>query len=251
MSGLKGKSIIITGGGSGIGRSAVEILCGEGALVTIADLNEAGGNEVAAIANGGNGKAQFVRTDVSNEDSVRAMVGAAVDRFGRLDGAINAAGVVQHWKLIHEISAAEWDFVVNINLRGMFFCLKHQIAAMLKTGGGSIVAIASIAATLGLANSGEYCASKAGVTGLVRAAATDYAKSGIRVNALLPGATATPMVERALANKPKDLGGALVIPNGRMADPSEIAHGAVWMVSDQSTYMSGSCVTIDAGLSIA
>jgi 2,5-dichloro-2,5-cyclohexadiene-1,4-diol dehydrogenase 1 len=251
MSGLKGKSIIVTGGGSGIGRSAVEILCGDGALVTVADLNEAGGNEVVAKSNGGDGKAQFVRTDVANEDSVRAMVAAAVDRFGKLDGAINAAGVVQHWKLIHELSAAEWDFVVNINLRGMFFCVKHQIAAMLQTGGGSIVAIASIAATLGLANSGEYCASKAGVTGLVRAAATDYAKSGIRVNALLPGATMTPMVERALANKPKELGGALAIPTGRMAQPSEIAYGAVWMVSDQSTFMSGSCMTLDAGMSIA
>jgi NAD(P)-dependent dehydrogenase (short-subunit alcohol dehydrogenase family) len=250
MSGLKGKSVIVTGGGSGIGRAAVEILCDAGAFVTVADLNEDGGSAVVAKVRDGNGKAQFVRTDVSDEESVRAMVAAAVSAFGRLDGAINAVGVLQHWKRVHEISAAEWDFVVNVNLRGMFFCLKHEIASMLKTGGGSIVAIASIAANLGLPNSGEYCASKAGVTGLVRAAATDYAKDGIRVNALLPGSTMTPMVERALATKPKELGGAIAVPSGRMAQPAEIANGAVWMISDQASFMTGSSMTIDAGISI-
>lgn len=250
MSGLQGKSVIVTGGGSGIGRAAVEILCEAGACVTVADLNEEGGNAVVARAAGGPGKARFVRVDVSSEDSVRHLVAAAVAAYGRLDAAINAAGVVQHWKRVHEISAAEWDFVVNINLRGMFFCLKHQIAAMLQSGGGAIVAIASIAANLGLPMSGEYCASKAGVMGLVRAAATDYAKNGIRVNALLPGSTRTPMVERALATKPKELGGPISVPSGRMAEPVEIANGAVWMISDQASFMTGSSLTLDAGISI-
>ena len=250
MSGLHGKSVIVTGGGSGIGRAAVEILCEAGACVTVADLNEEGGNAVAAGAAGGPGKARFVRVDVSSEDSVRDLVAAAVAAYGRLDAAINAAGVVQHWKRVHELSAAEWDFVVNINLRGMFFCLKHQVAAMLQSGGGAIVAIASIAANLGLPMSGEYCASKAGVMGLVRAAATDYAKSGIRVNALLPGSTRTPMVERALATKPKELGGPISVPSGRMAEPAEIANGAVWMISDQASFMTGSSLTLDAGISI-
>jgi 2,5-dichloro-2,5-cyclohexadiene-1,4-diol dehydrogenase 1 len=250
MSGLHGKSVIVTGGGSGIGRAAVEILCKAGACVTVADLNEEGGNAVAAGAARGPGKARFVRVDVSSEDSVRDLVAAAVAAYGRLDAAINAAGVVQHWKRVHELSAAEWDFVVNINLRGMFFCLKHQVAAMLQSGGGAIVAIASIAANLGLPMSGEYCASKAGVMGLVRAAATDYAKSGIRVNALLPGSTRTPMVERALATKPKELGGPISVPSGRMAEPAEIANGAVWMISDQASFMTGSSLTLDAGISI-
>lgn len=250
MSGLQGKSVIVTGGGSGIGRAAVEILCEAGACVTVADLNEEGGNAVVAGAARGAGKARFVRVDVSSEDSVRDLVAIAVASYGRLDAAINAAGVVQHWKRVHELSAAEWDFVVNINLRGMFFCLKHQIAAMLKSGGGAIVAIASIAANLGLPMSGEYCASKAGVMGLVRAAATDYAKSGIRVNALLPGSTRTPMVERALATKPQELGGPISVPSGRMAEPAEIANGAVWMISDQASFMTGSSLTLDAGISI-
>jgi NAD(P)-dependent dehydrogenase (short-subunit alcohol dehydrogenase family) len=242
MSGLDGKSVIVTGGASGIGRAAVEILGEAGALVTVADLDAAAAASAARV--------QFIRTDISVEDSVRAMVDAAVAKYGRLDGAINAAGVAQHWKLLHELSAAEWDFVSNINLRGMFFCMKHEIAAMLRTGGGAIVAIASIAATMAFGNSAEYCASKAGVTGLVRAAAIDYAKAGIRVNALLPGATLTPLVERALATKPANLG-SLDIPNGRIAQPREIAQGAVWMLSDEASYMTGSCMTIDAGLSVA
>jgi 2,5-dichloro-2,5-cyclohexadiene-1,4-diol dehydrogenase 1 len=251
VSGLEGKSIIITGGGSGIGRAAAEILAARGALVTIADLNEDGGQAAADTANKlGPGQSQFVRSDISNEEAVRRMVAAAVSRFGRLDGAINAAGVVQHWKVLHELTAAEWDFVCNINLRGMFFCMKYEIEAMLRTGGGSIVAISSVAATMAFASSPEYCASKAGVTGLVRATAIDYAKAGIRVNALLPGATATALVERALATKPAQLG-SLSVPMERMADAAEIARGAVWMVSDESSYMTGSCVTIDAGLSIA
>jgi 2,5-dichloro-2,5-cyclohexadiene-1,4-diol dehydrogenase 1 len=250
MADLKGKSVMVTGGGSGIGRAAVEILCQAGACVTVADLNEEGGKAVAIGAGGGPGQARFVRADVSNEDSVKELVTAAVHTYGRLDAAINAAGVVQHWKRIHEISAAEWDFVLNVNLRGMFFCLKHQIAAMLESGGGAIVAIASIAANLGLPMSGEYCASKAGVMGLVRAAATDYAKAGIRVNALLPGSTHTPMVERALATKPKELGGPIAVPSGRMAEPVEIANGAVWMISDEASFMTGSSITLDAGLSI-
>jgi 2,5-dichloro-2,5-cyclohexadiene-1,4-diol dehydrogenase 1 len=250
MSGLQGKSVIVTGGGSGIGRAAVEILRDAGAWVTVADLNVEGGKDVVARAASGPGGAQFVRTDVSSEDSVRELVAAAVAAYGRLDAAINAAGVVQHWKRVHEISAAEWDFVVNVNLRGMFFCLKHQIAAMLESGGGAIVAIASIAANLGLPMSGEYCASKAGVMGLVRAAATDYARAGIRVNALLPGSTRTPMVERALATKPKELGGPISVPSGRMAEPAEIANGAVWMISDQASFMTGSSMTLDAGISI-
>jgi NAD(P)-dependent dehydrogenase (short-subunit alcohol dehydrogenase family) len=248
MSGLLGKSVVVTGGGSGIGRAAVEILLDAGALVTVADVNEEGGR--AVVAGAASGTAQFVRTDVSSEQSVEAMVAAAVARFGRLDCAINAAGVVQHWKKVADISTQEWDFVNNINLRGMFFCIKYQIRAMLATGGGAIVAIASIAANLGFPMSGEYCASKAGVLGLVRAAATDYSKANIRVNALLPGSTATPMVERALATKPKEAGGPVAIPGGRMAQPAEIAHGAVWMICEQASFMTGSSLTLDGGMSI-
>ena len=250
MTSLSGKSIIVTGGGSGIGRAAAELLGRAGAVVTIADLDVGGGNAAVAAATAeGGGRAQFVRTDVSKEEQVRALVAAAVETYGRVDGAINAAGVVQHWKPLHELTAEEWDFVININLRGMFFCLKHQVAAMLPSGGGSIVAIASLSAVMTFGHDAEYCASKAGVTGLVRAAARDYAMSGIRVNAVLPGATATPMVARARAQKPKELG-TITIPNGRLAEPAEVARAAIFLVSDDSSYVNGASLPVDAGLSI-
>jgi 2,5-dichloro-2,5-cyclohexadiene-1,4-diol dehydrogenase 1 len=251
VGGLSGRSVIVTGGGSGIGRAAVELLGAAGCLVTVADVDEAGGNDVAAAVNRiGKGCAQFVRTDAANEADVMAMIAAAVAMAGRLDAAINCAGVSQAGKPLHELDPAAWDRCVNINLRGMFLCMKYQIAQMLRGGGGSIVAISSVAALLGLVNSAEYCASKAGITGLVRAAAVDYARSGIRVNALLPGATATPLAMRSLAAKPQDAG-PMPVPMGRMAQPIEIARGAVWMISDESSYMTGSCMTLDGALSIA
>jgi NAD(P)-dependent dehydrogenase (short-subunit alcohol dehydrogenase family) len=249
--GLAGKSIIVTGGGSGIGRGAVELLAQEGCRITIADLNETDSRELAAaISDSRPGQVQFVRTDVSDENSVRSMVAAAVSAYGRLDGAINAAGVPSDGKSLHELDLSNWDFCVNINLRGMFLCMKHEIQAMLKTGGGSIVAVSSVSALIGNINCAEYCASKAGVTGLVRAAAVDYAKRGIRINALLPGATDTPLAHRARETNPQIVG-TLPVPLGRMAQPCEIASGAVWMLSDQASYMTGSCMIIDAGMSIA
>jgi NAD(P)-dependent dehydrogenase (short-subunit alcohol dehydrogenase family) len=251
MSEFNGKSIVVTGGASGIGRAAVELLAASGAHVTVADLNaDAGAALVETLQEEGSGETQFVRTDVALENSVQAMIEAALARHGRIDGVINAAGVVQHWKRLHELSLAEWDFVCNINLRGMFLCLKHQIAAMLASGGGPICAISSVAASIAFAHSPEYCASKAGVTGLVRQVALDYAASGIRINSLLPGATATPLVERALRGKPPEVGN-IQIPFGRMASAQELARTAVWMISDASSYMSGSTVTVDGGLSIA
>jgi len=251
MSGFTGKSIIVTGGASGIGYAAAELLAEQGALVTIADLDEAAGRAAAArLTEQGPGKARFVRTDVALEESVKAMVAEAVSAHGRLDGAINAAGVASRGAPVHELSAAEWRRVTGVNLDGMFFCVKHQIAAMLETGGGAIVAVSSAAAVMGLIHSSDYCASKAGVAGLVRGAALDYAKRGIRINALLPGATDTPMSRRSMEQNTA-IAGTLTVPMDRMAEPREIAAGAVWMVSDQASYMTGACISIDAGMTIA
>jgi len=243
--------VIVTGGGSGIGRAAVGLLAGLGANVTIADVDVAGGEAVAAAANAaGPGNARFVRTDVADEGAVRALVERATAWTGRLDAAINGAAIVQHGKPLHELATAEWDACMNVNLRGLYFCTKYQLIAMLPGGGGAICAIASVAATMAFTNSPEYCASKAGVTGLVRSVAYDYGRHGIRMNALLPGATDTPLSARARSLRPPDAP-LLTIPSARRADPVEIARSAVWMISEGASYMNGACVTVDGGMSIA
>jgi NAD(P)-dependent dehydrogenase (short-subunit alcohol dehydrogenase family) len=245
------RSILVTGGASGIGKAVSALLAGAGCAVTVVDRdNELGAAVVAAILAAG-GRAHFVQADVSDEESVRAAVDSAVSVYGRLDAAINSAGVPQAGKSLHELELAEWDRCNDINLRGMFICMKHQIRAILASGnGGAIVAISSAAAQMGLVNSSEYCASKAGITGLVRGAAIDYAQQGIRINALLPGATATPLAARSSAANPR-LAGTLTVPVGRMAEPEEVAAAAIWLASPDASYVTGACLCVDGGLTIA
>jgi NAD(P)-dependent dehydrogenase (short-subunit alcohol dehydrogenase family) len=251
MKGLSGKSVVVTGGGSGIGRAACKLLAEAGCLVTVADLNDEGGQEsVANIRASGKGQAQFVRTNVADEASVKAMIASAETAFGKLDGAINSAGVPQSGRPLAEITLDQWNRIHDVNLRGMFLCIKYQILAMQRAGSGSIVAIASSAAVTGVPNSSEYCGSKAGVTGLVRAGAVDYADKGIRVNAILPGGTWTPMVEGAIKLDPA-LGKIVEsFPMKRFAQPHEIAAAAVWLVSDEASYVTGASLLVDGALTV-
>lgn len=249
--GLVGKIAIVTGGASGIGAACVRQFGLSGATVMIADMNSEAGNALAAEINGfGNARAAFVRTDVTSEGDVRNMVDTALSTFGRLDCAVNAAGLPNRGKILHEVGADEFSQVINVNLVGMFLSMKHQAAAMLKTGGGSIVAISSSVSVMAIVNAAEYCASKAGVDGLVRAAALDYADKGIRVNAVLPGPVRTPMMERAVAqaSAPSDILAAL--PMKRWAEPDEIAAAALWLASDQASYVSGTTMSVDGALSV-
>lgn len=242
--------ILVTGGGSGIGRACAERLAREGCSVMVADRDADGGRDtVSAIAAVG-GTARFTLLDVADEASVVASVAATTDAFGRIDGAINSAGVPQTAQAVHRLDAEDWLRVIGINLNGMFYCLKHQIAAMLETGGGAIVAISSAAALKGLLNSADYCASKAGILGLVRGAAVDYAEQGIRVNALLPGGSDTPLAHRSSASNPA-LAGTLRVPMMRMSSPAEIAAAAVWLVSPDSSYVTGASLSVDGGMTIA
>lgn len=244
-----GMSVLITGGGSGIGQAAATLLGANGAAVTVADIDDAGARAVAAAIEAAGGRAQPVHLDVTVEDSVSRCVAAAVAAFGGLDGAINSAGVPQAAKPVHELTHDEWERCNGVNYRGMFYCIKHEVAAMLGRG-GAIVAVSSAAADKGLFNSADYCASKAGVTGLVRAAAVDCAELGIRVNALLPGATATPLAARSSASNPK-LKGTLRVPMLRMASPEEIAAVAIWLLSDDASYVTGASIAADGGMGIA
>jgi len=251
MKSLAGKSVIVTGGGGGIGRACVHLLAEAGCDVTVADLNERGGREaVADIETRGHGKGQFVRANVADEADVRALVAAAEKTYGKLDGAINSAGVPQAGIPLADITAEQWARVHDVNLRGMFLCLKYQIQAMLRAGAGSILPISSSAAVSGVPNSSEYCASKAGVTGLVRGGAVDYATQGIRINAILPGGTWTPMVESAVKLDPNLNKIIESFPMKRFAQPNEIAAAAVWLVSDDASYVTGASWLVDGALTV-
>lgn len=248
MDGLKGKSVVVTGGASGIGRATALMLGQAGCKVTIADLHPDAGQAVVREIEEAGGEAQFVRADAYLEEDARGMVEAAVSRYGRLDGACNAAGVQSCSKLVHEMSADEWDRCHNLNMRGLFFCNKHEIAAMLQAGSGSIVNISSSGALAAFPNGSEYCASKAGVLGFTRAAALDYATKGIRINAILPGGTLTPMLAEAMATDPGlEPAIAAVHPMNRFGQPSEIASGICWLLSDGASFVTGISLPVDGG----
>lgn len=246
MSDFTGKTIVVTGAASGIGYACAQLLVEAGANVVLSDRNEAAA--VAAAEKLGSDRVVPLRVDVSLEEDAKALVDTAVARFGKLDGACNAAGVPQTGKLIHELSVEEWDRCQAVNTRGLFLCNKHQITAMLETGGGAIVNIVSTAGLVGFPNGAEYCASKAGALGLVRASAIDYARRGIRINAVLPGATNTPMLAGAFAQDPGlEQALASVHPIGRLGQPLEIAAAARFLLSDEASFVIGAAYCVDGG----
>ncbi|MFC0306081.1 SDR family NAD(P)-dependent oxidoreductase [Rhizorhabdus histidinilytica] len=249
MRGLSGKSYIVTGGGSGVGRATARRLAEFGCKVTIADRSEDTAREAVEMITKAGGVAHAIRTDLSLENEVKAMVDSAVNSYGRLDGAVNAAGTPQRGKATHELSTEEWDFCHGVNLRGLFFCNKYEILAMLQTGGGAIVNIASTLSSVAVANSAEYSASKAGVMGLVRGAALDYGTKGIRVNAVLPGLIDTPMLQTALNGDP-NLEEALyaACPMKRMSQPEEQASAACFLLSDEASFITGAGLPVDGGM---
>lgn len=247
-----GRAIMVTGGASGIGRATALLLASEGNAITVVDRDRAGGEEtVKLIEQQGRGQAHFVTADVGSEQEVADAVDQAVSVYGGLYGAVNAAGMETRGYDLHDLPGEDWHRNLQVNLTGMFFCLKYQLPAMIAGGaGGSIVAISSIAAIRGMHGSAEYSASKAGVLGLVLSAAVDYARYDIRVNAILPGRIDTPMVSRIRQNV-KALPANRNIPLVRSGHPGEIAGTASWLLSDAAAYVTGASITIDGGLTIA
>jgi NAD(P)-dependent dehydrogenase (short-subunit alcohol dehydrogenase family) len=247
---LEGKTIIVTGGGSGIGRAAAIACAAAGARVVVADIDEAPGENTVSAIRQQDGEAIFVATDVADEVQVEALVAAAVDKFERLDGAFNNAGLAQSNVLLHDLTAAQWRRIQSVNYDGVFFCMKHEIRAMLQTGGGAIVNTSSALGRVAMPCSADYCGSKGGVLGLTKAAAVDYGREHIRVNAILPGAVDTPMVQ-ALTSDAQFAGLLEKIrtsrPVGRIGLPEEIAAAAVWLLSDQSSFVTGAEVAVDGG----
>jgi 2,5-dichloro-2,5-cyclohexadiene-1,4-diol dehydrogenase 1 len=248
MYNLTGKSIIITGGGSGMGREAALLAAKAGARLTIADIGVEGGQETVRLIAAAGGTAQFIRTNIAEEAQAAAMVAAAVSAYGRLDGAFNNAAVPQNSVALHELTAEQFRRAMDINVTGTFFCMKHEIIQMLKNGGGAIVNTASAAGVTAFPAACEYVTSKHAVVGMTKAGAIDYGTQGIRVNAILPGATLTPMLTGAIAGAP-GLEQYLIDqqPIGRLGLPAEIATAAVWLLSDHASFVTGASFAIDGG----
>ena len=244
---LSGKTAIVTGGESGIGRAISELFASEGASVVIADLRDRG--TARSIRRRG-GRAVYVSTDVRDESQVKRLVSRAVKKFGGLDILCNSAGIVLV-KPVTETTGAEWDRVLGTNLKGVFLASKHAIPEMLKRSGGAIVNIASQLGLVGLENLSAYCASKGGVVLLTKTMALEYAGRNIRVNCICPGPVQTPMLESEIRMEPDPEAArrawAQKEPIGRVGLPEEIAQAALYLASGRSSFVVGHALVVDGG----
>jgi NAD(P)-dependent dehydrogenase (short-subunit alcohol dehydrogenase family) len=243
-----GKVAFITGAASGIGRAAAIAFAAEGARVAILDRTADALKETEAGVKRAGGEVLSIGCDVSSPEQVESAVKQVVERFGRLDVAFNNAGVENKAAPLHEIELEEWDRILNINLRGTFVCMKHEIAQMVRQGGGVVVNTSSGAGIRGVAGGASYAASKHAIVGMTKSAALDYAKQNIRVNAVLPGNIETPMMERFTGG---DIQKAIELePVGRLGKPEEIAEAVLWMSSELGGFVTGSAIVVDGGWSL-
>ena len=250
MPDLQGKVALVTGAAAGIGRASAIALAAAGAAVCVSDINEADGEDSARQIRDAGGKALFAKCDVTQPDEVAAMVEATLERFGQLDAAVNNAGIAGNfYQRLHEADDDMFDRVIDVNLRGVWHCMKAELAHMLPRQSGAIVNIASVAGLIGAPKAAAYTASKHAVIGLTKSAAVDYAKSGIRINAICPAYTDTAMVQSAIAGNP--IMASIMeraIPMGRLGQAGEIAQAAVWLCSDASSFVTGHGLALDGGL---
>ena len=249
---VEGKSIIVTGAGSGIGRHTALLLASSGARVTVADISPGGAEETRDLIHREGGSARIQITDVTSEDAVQALIKDTVDAYGPLDGAFNNAGIEMHFKPITELTAAEWARVIEINLTSVFYCLKHQMRAMTAQGrGGSIVNASSGNGIVAQANAAEFIASKFGVVGITKAAAVDGGPNKIRVNAVCPGLIITPALEQKLATSElfQQLSEGLKKRHviGRFGKPQDVAETVMWLLSNHSEFITGVAMPVDGG----
>jgi NAD(P)-dependent dehydrogenase (short-subunit alcohol dehydrogenase family) len=250
---LDGKVALVTGGGSGMGRAASLLFAREGARVVVADAVEDAGRATVADVSSDDGDAIFVQVDVSDEDAVAAMVRAAVEHFGALHVLYNNAGIFPADDSgVTETSRATWDRVMEVNLRGVWLGCKHGIPAMIGSGGGSIVNTASFVALMGAATPQiAYTASKGGVVAMTREIAVEHARDNIRANALCPGPIETPLLADLLRDPEWARRRLVHIPMGRPGRAEELAKAALFLASDDSSYMTGATLVVDGGITAA
>jgi NAD(P)-dependent dehydrogenase (short-subunit alcohol dehydrogenase family) len=247
---LAGKVAVITGGGSGLGRAIASLFSSEGARVAVIDVDRSLGEEAVRAIRDLGGDALFAEAGVSKASDVERAMKTVVQRYGRLDILVNNAGITSKGSVV-ELSEETWDRVIGVNLKGVFLCSKYGIAEMVRTGQGAVVNIASVLGLVGNSSEAAYCASKGGVIALTRAMALDFARFNVRVNCVCPGSILTPMFERLMTDAP-DREEALrrnaeKIPMGRVAKPEEVAKMVLYLASDDSSYVTGSVLTIDGG----
>jgi NAD(P)-dependent dehydrogenase (short-subunit alcohol dehydrogenase family) len=253
--GIAGKTALVTGGASGIGKMTAIAFAREGAKVVVAtDKNITGAEETVRLIREAGGEGIFIKCNVAIEHEVEELVSRTVDLFGRLDLAFNNAGVGPDGKRVPVLPVIDlteeiWDKTIDVNLKGAFFCMKHEIRQMLKQGqGGSIVNTASIGGMKFIPNFGAYAASKAGLIGLTKTAALEYADRGIRINVVCPGPTdGTLLLENLLACNPEQ-GLENGIPMGRVARTEEIANATLWLCSDDASFITGQALSVDGGI---
>ena len=247
---FSGKVAVVTGAGNGMGRSAAIALAAAGAAVVLADIATDAGEEAVREITAAGGTARFVRTDVSSEADVEAMVAAAVSSYGGLDLAVNAAGIEIEHDFLVDADVAVFDKVIAVNLRSMFLCLKHEIRALRDRGGGSIVNFASTNAFKPQVTQSAYNASKFGVVGLTKTAALEYTRYGIRVNGVAPGAIDTAMLRDAIEHRGADE--AVLLKKyslfGRFGQSDEVTNAVLFLCSDESSFTSGHTLSVDGGL---
>jgi NAD(P)-dependent dehydrogenase (short-subunit alcohol dehydrogenase family) len=243
---LDKKVAIITGASSGIGKSAALLFSQHGAKIVLADIDEAGGNKVKdEIINAG-GEAIFVKADTSNPDDSKKTVDKAKEAFGRLDIAVNNAGVAGESAPVGDYSIESWNKTIAINLSGVFYGMHYQIPTMLETGGGAVVNIASILGKVGFATSSAYVAAKHGVVGLSKTAALEYSSQGVRINSVGPGFIKTPLLENNLDKEAMEQIAGMH-PIGRMGEANEVAELILWLSSDKASFVTGSYHAVDGG----
>jgi NAD(P)-dependent dehydrogenase (short-subunit alcohol dehydrogenase family) len=242
------KVAIVTGGSSGIGRATAVALAKQGVKVTVAARRAKEGEETVRLVKEAGSDGIFVKTDVANENDVKSLVEMTVKQFNRLDYAFNNAGIEETVTPLANQTSDIFDQIMNVNVKGVWLSMKYEIPEMIRTGGGAIVNMSSVAGVMGFPQMPVYIASKHAVLGLTRSAALEYAKSGIRINAIAPGVIETEMFERVAEDK--QLGEMLnsITPIGRIGDPQEIANAVVWLLSDKASFVLGHTLLVDGGI---